>query len=138
MVLDMTMVFSNKLLSMGTKLNPQITGSERVILGKLRDLMFITQLDSMVTSKNIKMETLKEEFGKEVKLFKLLPMISQFQASILSILTISDSGDQDHTTNSILSNSTLEITMVPLLKDKKQNISLVSFIQMIIQNKESN
>jgi len=49
---------------MVTKLNNQIIGLQEVIHGKLKEQMLLIQSDSMVISRSIRMEILKEQIGK--------------------------------------------------------------------------
>lgn len=101
-------------------------------------MIFTTQLDSTDISRNTTTTELKEQFGKVVNSFKLALLIPQFQVSILLTLIISDSGSQDLTMNSTSSNLMLVIITEPLERDKRLNISLVSFTQMTHQNKVKN
>ena len=77
MVLDMNTEYSSKLSEMDIRLRSQISGSIMETLGRLRDKIFNTKLDSMVTLKNIKTVPPREQDGRAAK--RSLPSLTILQ-----------------------------------------------------------
>jgi hypothetical protein len=82
------MVSLSKPFKMGIKLRFLISGSVKVILGKLKDKISHTKSDSMEIFPNGKMELQREQIGKIVKESLLWLMTPLFQVLTRIIPTI--------------------------------------------------
>lgn len=122
MVLDITMVFSDSLSRMVTKLRCPTTGWTTETLGKSKDLMLTAQLNSTDMFVKSKRTGRKNPSGKVARPSLLEHMITLFLVMTHTTQSTFVFGDLFLLENSISILSTKEITSRLLKKEKKLNI----------------